>query len=318
MRFRAAIRRAGGVVRRAVGAERPLVLMYHRVETLDSDPWQLAVAPSRFARQIEILGESRHIVPLSWLAAEIAAGRQPRRTAAVTFDDGYGDVFRNARPVLEAEGCPATVFVATGAVDSALGFWWDVLARIVLETPRLPERLGFDVTDVRHDISVGEDRTALLASLHTLLRPVAASAREDALCGLAAVAGTDADGRRRDLAMTSDEVRTLATGGLIEIGAHTVTHPPLTSLPAAVREWEVRESRRRCEELSGRPVTGFAYPFGDFDAASTAAVRAAGLSHACTTEPRAVHARGDPFAIPRLLAADWDEAAFRREVLAHG
>ncbi len=312
------MRRGGTALRRALRAERPIVLMYHRVETLAVDPWMLAVAPSRFARQIAILGQIRRIVPLSWLAAEIAAGRRPRRTAAVTFDDGYADVFRNARPVLEAAGCPATVFVTTGAVEASSGFWWDVLSRIVLQMPRLPDLLKVDTGGSRREFPVGEDRVSLLAELHAALRPLAPEVRNEALDQLAVAAGTDAGSRPGDLAMTPDELHSIAAGGLIEIGAHTVTHPALTNLTAVEQEREIRGSRRRCEELCGRAVSGFAYPFGDVDAACRIVVGAAGLSHACTTEPQAVRRGTDPLAIPRLLAADWDEDTFRREVLAHG
>src|SRR3954452_13037923 len=107
MRIRPALRMLSLAARQIIRSERPIVLLYHRVETLAADPWQLAVTPGRFARQIALLRHRRRVVPLSWLAGELAAGRLPRRAAALTFDDGYGDVFRNALPILKAEQCPA-------------------------------------------------------------------------------------------------------------------------------------------------------------------------------------------------------------------
>ena len=322
MSMRAVLRRAARAARRTLRAERPVVLMYHRVEALSLGPWNVAVEPSRFSRQIERLCKTRRIVPLSWLADKIIAGDLPRRVAAVTFDDGYGDVFKNALPVLEAQGCQATVFLTTGAVDSERGFWWDVLTRIVLETPHLPEHIGIDVDGERHEFTLagepggaGLDRQALLSSLHGLLRPLEAGERDDALHRLASLAGTDAEARPHDLAMTSDQVRSLAAAEVIEIGAHSVTHPPFTSRSPSDLAREVGQSRRRCEALIGRPVTGFAYPYGDFDAASRAAVRSAGLTHACTTVERSLRRGGDPFAIPRIGVANWTEDEFRREVL---
>jgi peptidoglycan/xylan/chitin deacetylase (PgdA/CDA1 family) len=299
--------------------------MYHRVETLAVDPWQLAVSPARFAAQVRALMAARRVVPLSWLAAELAAGRRPRHVAAVTFDDGYGDVFRNARPILEAAGCPATVFIATGALGSPEGFWWDILARILLETPALPETLEFRLDGTPRQVRIGAkgltngaDRAAALAEIHALLRPAEPEARDAALAELAAAAGTDATPRPRDLAMSPEEMVAMAAGGLIEIGAHTVSHPPMTALSPAAQLREAADSRRRCEELLGRPVTGFAYPYGDHDATSKAAVREAGLTHACSVVSRPVGPGTDPFAIPRLLAADWEATEFHARVLAHG
>jgi peptidoglycan/xylan/chitin deacetylase (PgdA/CDA1 family) len=295
--------------------------MYHRVEKLSVDPWQLAVTPDRFTKQIRRLAEARTIVPLSWLAARIAAGRTPGHTAAVTFDDGYVDVFLRARPVLEATGCPATVFLATGALGSSAGFWWDTLARIILETPSLPDTLEVSLPGARHRIAVaGADggRAAALAAVHSLLRPAAPDVRHRLLADLAASASTDADARARDLAMTPDQAAELASTGLIEIGAHTVSHPPMTSLHLAEQIREAADSRRRCEEIVGRRVSAFAYPYGDFNRSAASAVRQAGFMCACSTVVSAIDVSTDCYAIPRLPAADWNEADFRRHVLEHG
>jgi peptidoglycan/xylan/chitin deacetylase (PgdA/CDA1 family) len=305
--------------RHALRAERPIVLMYHRVAVRAADPWQLAVAPSRFADQIAALMAARTVVPLSWLAVRLAAGRLPRHTAAVTFDDGYVDVWREARPVLEAAGCPATVFVTTGAVDAGTGFWWDVLARIVLESAALPERIAFTLAGRPHGVqAAGDDRGATLATLHGLLRTAAPGDRDDALAEIAACIGADSSHCTDDRAMNAAEVSALGVSGLIEIGAHTLTHPAMTGLTPAEQAHEAAASRARCEEISGRPVTLFAYPYGDHDEHSIAAVRDAGLACACTTVNRDVRRGEDPLALPRVLVADWDRNAFRDQVLVHG
>ena len=59
---------------------------------------------------------------------------------------------------------------------------------------------------------------------------------------------------------TSAMLGEMASGGLVEIGAHTVTHPTLTRLPAAAAAAEVRESKLRLEEALHRPARVFAYP----------------------------------------------------------
>lgn len=56
---------------------------------------------------------------------------------AVTFDDGYSDVFKYAVPVLRRLGVPATVFITTGFVDRSVTPWWEQLAHLVRST-RLP------------------------------------------------------------------------------------------------------------------------------------------------------------------------------------
>ena len=136
------IRRFG---RRRSGTNYPIVLMYHRIGIPAVDPWQLSVSPENFERQIDILKSEREIVPLDWLVAKLRVGISPANTAAVTFDDGYADVLENGVPILQRLGVPATMFITTRAVSDPGVFWWDTLARIVLQTDHLPSDLDLTV-----------------------------------------------------------------------------------------------------------------------------------------------------------------------------
>ena len=78
-------------------------------------------------------------------------------------------------------------------------------------------------------------------------------------------------------AMTREEVRALVMDGLVTIGAHTVTHPVLSTLGATACHREITESKIACEALIGARVAGFAYPYGDLDAKARRAVRDAGF-----------------------------------------
>ncbi|RRH92827.1 hypothetical protein EH240_30945 [Mesorhizobium tamadayense] len=311
------------------GFNRPVVLMYHRVGAPLVDPWELAVSPQNFARQIEVLTKARDIVPLQWLAQRLGEGRLPRNAVAITFDDGYADVLQNAVPTMRRMNCPATVFVTTHATTDPSVFWWDILSRIILEIPALPNALEIDIAGRNYDWRVREDamqadsnnainRTTLHFDLHALLKPLRAREREKALEQLARWAGTDASPRGRDRAMTHSELRHLADTDGISIGAHTCTHPSLPLLKRADLKREISGSRQICEEITGRRVVGFSYPFGDFDCSIANAVRSAGMDYAVTTLPREAEPRVDPFRLPRVAVADWGEADFRRRVLCHG
>jgi peptidoglycan/xylan/chitin deacetylase (PgdA/CDA1 family) len=53
-----------------------------------------------------------------------------------------------------------------------------------------------------------------------------------------------------------------AEGGLVEVGAHILTHSVLSTLPAATQRDEILESKACLEEIPGQPVTSFSYPYG--------------------------------------------------------
>jgi len=76
-------------------------------------------------------------------------------------------------------------------------------------------------------------------------------------------------------------VNKMLAGG-VEAGAHTRTHISLTDVPADEnRELEILGSRQDLEEILGRPIRTFAYPFGDYDPDIAEAVRRAGFHAAC-------------------------------------
>jgi len=106
--------------------------------------------------------------------------------------------------------------------------------------------------------------------------------------------------------MSADQVGQLAEAGM-EIGSHSVTHPKLAGIDAALLRAEVAESRARLAELLGVPVRGFAYPYGSMDAAARSAVRDAGYDYACAVETPT--ARLGLMALPRLYIGHRDGAA---------
>jgi peptidoglycan/xylan/chitin deacetylase (PgdA/CDA1 family) len=79
-------------------------------------------------------------------------------------------------------------------------------------------------------------------------------------------------------------VRALVADGW-EVAAHTISHPDLTTLDAATLRREVAGSRNKLRHAFHVPVNFFCYPAGKHDAATIAAVRAAGFRGATTVTP---------------------------------
>ena len=98
--------------------------------------------------------------------------------------------------------------------------------------------------------------------------------------------------------MGPGDLRQLAGHGF-EVGAHTISHPPLTHLSAAESEREILGSQRMLEDLSGTAVTTFAYPYGSADAAIRETIRTAYLA-ACGVRLAVARRSGDLFQLPRI------------------
>jgi peptidoglycan/xylan/chitin deacetylase (PgdA/CDA1 family) len=306
----------------------PLILMYHRVADARVDPWALAVHPDRFAAQLAVLRATRQPLALSEFVERAGRGTLPHDAVAVTFDDGYADNLRQARPRLAAAGVPATLFLATAFVGQAVEYWWDELARGLLERdaalddavviggsvhrlqlPAVADAAGASAA-WRASEAPRTERQRLYHALWERLRALRATERDEAMQALRTALRSPAP-CPDDLPMTAADVRALAGDGLFEIGGHTATHPALPMLTHAERRREILDGKRACEALADREAIGFAYPHGANDADSRAAVAECGFRWACTTRSAPVPlAGGDVYALPRLAVLDWDAAAF--------
>ena len=99
------------------------------------------MSPTHFAQHLDHLKQTCTVLPLIDLIEALRTQNVPSRAVAITFDDGYSDNYREAYPLLKAAGLPATIFVASGKVDSTREQWWDDLDRIICLPDRVPARL---------------------------------------------------------------------------------------------------------------------------------------------------------------------------------
>ena len=308
----------------------PLILMYHRIADEPIDPWALAVSPIHFEEQLDVLRRTRHPFSLTDFVRHMLAGTLPRSAVAVTFDDGYVDNLFAGKARLAAADVPATVFVVTGYLGRPGEFWWDELARLLLSgegPPRLEivvrgNTMRFELEEGPPRHSTGSwralmdpprtRRQAAYVAIWQALRPLNEEERNLAMPGLRTAFLDRQAGVGPGRAMTYEEVRVLAADGLVEVGAHTVSHPPLAELDAVARFNEITKSKAACEALTGAPVHAFSYPYGSLDSEVRAAVGAAGFSCACSVEYRSVGPGSDILALPRIQVRDWHGDRFQR------
>jgi peptidoglycan/xylan/chitin deacetylase (PgdA/CDA1 family) len=300
--------------------------MYHRVDAATADSgWGLSVDPARFEEHLAVIREVSRPIRLMEVAAGVEGRALPRDWVAVTFDDGYRDNLDTAKPLLERYAIPATVFIASAYLDSDRPFWWDEVEEICLRTERLPDHLEVEVGDRRLTWSLVDPmvtstwretprqtlrvwpapasaRHALFQALFEELQPLPHELRSRVLGAIREAA--DIPPAARSI-MTSEEVLRLVDDGLLEVGAHTVTHPILTALPSQARVDEIRGGKDRLEELLRGPIECFAYPHGRLNRQVAQSVRDAGITCAVTTVPRAVRTSDNPLRLPRLNVENW-------------
>ena len=315
----------------------PIILLYHRVTTLDTDPQLLAVTPENFAAQMKLLKRIARPMPLADMVEATRAGEYLRYAVAITFDDGYADNLLQAKPILRRHNIPATVFVATAGTDSTAEFFWDELDRIFLQPGELPHRLDLRVgamayhadlaehaADFGHwNVTLKDDPTPrhrLYRELCALLHNATTQQRLEALRQIQEWAGAGVHGRESHRMMTAAQLSELADDSLIDVGAHTVNHALLCVESIENQREEITAGKATLEKILDRPVRSFSYPFGgrrDYTADTVAAVRHAGFDFACSNFNGSIDQNTDPFQLPRFIVRDWSAAEFAVHFARH-
>jgi peptidoglycan/xylan/chitin deacetylase (PgdA/CDA1 family) len=294
---------------RAVGGA--LILGYHRISDAPDDPFGLSVTPQHFAEQLEVLSREAHPLGLQDLARALAKGRVPRRTVVLTFDDGYADNLYVAKPLLERYAIPATLFVCTGYRGRE--FWWDELARLVGQALARGERAPpLDGLTFGMGRSEAESGVQLTLALYRRLLPLPAAERDRHLERVRRWAGAAGEPSDVPRALTEDELGQLAASELIEVGAHTVSHPLLATLDRREQEAEIKGSKRRLEAALGRPIVSFSYPNGSLCAETVQIVRGAGFACACGSHNDVAWRGSQAHELPRFWAPDMHDKGFSR------
>lgn len=302
-----------------------IVLAYHRVADLGSDPQRLAVGVERFDEQMGLLSASYNPMGAGELVELVAHRRRiPERSVVVTIDDGYADALLDAKPILSAHSVPATVFVSSDYVGADVEFWWDELERIVLCAEELPSRVDIDAGDGRPaaegwDITKApaSERQRVYLELREYLLPLRSADRETALASLRAQFGAAALVRPSHRTLTAEQLRELGDGGLVEIGAHTRSHQLLAARTHDEQRDEITGSKNALEQVLGREVRLFSYPYGgseDFSESTARLVREAGFLGAFTTGFGIVLPWTDRFCTPRCPTEDINGAELAKRL----
>lgn len=98
-----------------------VVVMYHRFGEPDYPSTNITL--EQFERHLQELRKDTYsVLPLPEIVAALRERRPlPERAVAITIDDAYASVYREAWPRLREAGLPFTLFVATRPLERGLG-----------------------------------------------------------------------------------------------------------------------------------------------------------------------------------------------------
>ena len=307
--------------------QRPaVVLLYHRVTTLQQDPQELSVTPANFNAQITHLASDYNVLDADRFLYHVKNKKAfPERSVFVTFDDGYADNYHEALPLLTQHKVPALFYITTSKINTPYELWWDDLERVLLTDANLPPTLTINIDGRNWQYATG----TLMAiretyyALQQVLRFCKPAVIESAMEQLYEWSGKTATGRPSHRLMTWEELKAMGNAGYADIGCHTHRHPAVGMLSYEEQYTEIGMSKEILESVLGATQEHFSYPFGGrkflgtkryYNADSIKACKALGLQLVCANYHGQVHSWSNPYALPRILVRDWPLDVFRRHM----
>lgn len=99
--------------------------------------------------------------------------------------------------------------------------------------------------------------------------------------------------------MDSNQLKEWSRMGM-EVGSHTLTHPNLTKIDKAHAKHEIADSKTILSDLTGCPVSSFAYPYGVYNNQICQYVGETGYGQAVTVKPRSAYHFDHQLKLPRI------------------
>ena len=255
--------------------ERLILVGYHSVSKNNKDCEDyctLTVNLDDFARQVEYLKRNHKIINLTEIANGLCSG------AAIFFDDGFKDVYLNARPILKKEGVRATIFLTTDLIDQKDILWtiklkW--LKGINPETEKLIDSLK--------DLPRAERENKLAAIFVELKAPLPK--------------------------IFMDWQQVCEALDVFDYGSHGVTHTDFDEMSEKEISAELEASKAKIEQEIRQPVLTVSYPHGKYTNIAIEAVKKAGFQLAVSTK-KGAQKNPDLFILPRISPAPDDDLIF--------
>jgi peptidoglycan/xylan/chitin deacetylase (PgdA/CDA1 family) len=265
--------------------------------------------------------------------ADSIPGSLTKAIVSLTFDNAYTSQYVNAFPILKALQLPATYYVITNQIRSAIyDFFTDPTEAITTATTSTSVTWSPILTDPTVQSLIFSDTYTSAATSTVEADYLYGSVASSTILG-ELPAGTGAQAKftfALPLATTTGKTVTpisivhSSAGALTasnpsltenipqhmtisqllevqaarnEIGSHTVTHGDLTATTTAGVQFELANSRSALGSWGISPADGFAYPFGNYNTGIESQTAGVGYIHARTVDVGYNTALTDKFAL---------------------
>lgn len=285
--------RLAGTLDRLNGRRGGVILVFHET------------TPEILRRQLDQVEQRYAFISLDAFVDRLIAGKSTTGVCAITLDDGIGPVTEAASALAITQGWPMTFYLPTRYLDTGEAYWF--LELDLLLTHAAGANVVFEGMALNLGSREGIDRASKTLRAHFITLP-SYDAVTHALRHLRrSLLGVETrpEGLDVPLPIPWERVRQLARHDELSFEAHTVSHLALSRLTDDHLIAEMEDSRARIQEVTGRPVRHFCYPYGrPNEVGRVAPTHARSRFRSATTTDRGRCASGVDLALLPRVALD--------------
>lgn len=235
---------------------------------------------------LELLTKNYHVIGLEELEEYYYKKKPLKNSCHITFDDGDLSFYNQAFPVIKKHRIPVSTYVSPLMAREGKNFWFQEIGGYQeLKLLEISKKVA------HHNwgyIESGEIKKFLKTlPLEIIWEIIKAYQKETQTPP------------KSPMNMTDKQLIEIKSSGLVEIGAHTLTHPILPNETMATASREISGSIDLLSSLLNDQVKYFVYPNGSYGEREINLLKEKGIKLAFTTKREKISPEQNPLEIPR-------------------
>jgi peptidoglycan/xylan/chitin deacetylase (PgdA/CDA1 family) len=239
------------------------ILLFHRVapehntNLIDG----LQVTPEYLEACINYFKEHDYqILSIEDIYEQLMGKRVNNKFVVFTFDDGYVDIFKYVYPLFKKYNLPFTTYITPGFQEKKRFMWWDLLNDLIFNNNYL--KYEFKNYDFHLPCLTWTHKKQAMDHLIKLFMDIQPKDRHIILDSIFKYYNYDYFIKQEELVLSWDQIIQMSLDPIVTIGAHTMSHLKLNSLPINEVKEELVNCKYLLESKIGKKVEHLAYPHG--------------------------------------------------------
>lgn len=246
--------------------------------------------PVKFETELLWFKDRYNIISYNTFLEFLYDGRKIKNSCLLTIDDGWLSTYRVVFPIIKKYEIPITIFVSPDVCTNEWNFWYK-------EIQFFEESVFKDFLIKNRFFKNGIEPFPL----EFILKELPVETIYQIITDFKKEYNIKKSGREF---INVSELLEMSDSGLVEIGAHTITHPILANETAIKAENEIERSISELAKLCNKEISAFAYPNGlyglDFGEREMEIVKKCGIKTAFSVNPGYINKKVNPYNIPRI------------------